>query len=122
MVDCRGDGNCLFLSLRYAKFGGGFCKHHQLRRSVCAEFLAQPALYGPYNEQVDADGNVTVSSAQYIASMSELGTWGGEPEIHAASAVLEWRSPQDGPGYAHSLVLPERRLCLEGHDYHRVCP
>ena len=101
-VDCGGDGDCCFRSLRCGRYGD-VEKHWDLRASVCGKLMRDSSRYIDYH----ADGETTYT--EFVARLQKKGVYvETEIELRAAAEVLEVNLHIHGFSEHHDkLIVPE---------------
>ena len=82
-IKITGDGNCLFRAILYCLFKDD-SQHFELRQKVCQYML---------NNRTDFEGFVDLQQGNfddYIEEKRYDGIWGDEPELIAASQMLQF--------------------------------
>lgn len=99
LVPSTGDGNCLFRSVCDQLWGEE--GHHEVLRGLACAWLAAHAEEVKLFLDEDEDGSV----ADYCASMSKGGVWGGNMELVALSGALCMEV------YVHQAGHPSYTVC-----------
>jgi OTU domain-containing protein 5 len=73
IVGAEGDGNCLFRTVSHQMYGTQ--DYHAMIRGSCVDYMQ--------NEAAFFRNFVTEDYDEYLETMREDGTWGGEPELQA---------------------------------------
>ena len=73
IVGAEGDGNCLFRTVSHQMYRTQ--DHHAMIRGCCVDYMQ--------NEAAFFRNFVTGDYDEYLETMRENGTWGGEPELQA---------------------------------------
>ena len=85
----RGDGNCLFRAISHQIYGTS--DHHQMVRQKCVEYMMiEKRFFKNFiviSDDYVGDNDDNDRHMQYFEDMSQLGTWGGDPEIQACVEI-----------------------------------
>lgn len=86
IVDMLADGNCMFRALSDQLYHDRGDRHQEIRSDVCDFMAAKEADFTVFLVLDEADGDEDAANFDaYISKMREDGTWGGDPELNAAS-------------------------------------